>query len=916
MTPMPEWVKARNTDYSAEPPQANRGGFDFLLYDNQLKTGSNTPAHYLRKVVRVNSLQAIEKFSRVRLAYAPAYQGYEMHHIRVYRNQTTLDKLATAQVNFNTSVAAEGSPEHEGMASVDIYMADIRKGDIIDIAYSVTGHNEAFGNRILGAINLAGMQGARNLHWRLVAPADRSVTLLYHGEQLEPDVVRTENNIEYEWFREEADHIELEYGVPDWISQFPVVSFSDFTSWLDVRDWGIEFFTLSPEETESVSELAAKILGEEKDPIQQLIALTAYMRSEIRYVGMEIGRNAYRPHTPDLVAERRYGDCKDQAMLLVALLRNAGIDAWPALVNSKGATMMELRGPSPLGFDHVITYVEIGGKQYWIDPTIALPEGFEPDLLVPPYEKALLLRQGQIAEILGLATQVESSVGQIFIEDTFDFANGFDTSGKWTRVTTYRDQQAVFIGNQIDAIGELIFRQQIEEYRKKKFYNVSVATPAKVSVENNILTVTESYTLQIQEGSDAFNYKPIAIKNNLRWPKINSTRQFPFALTYPLMIDIKATIKSDDLAVDEAEHEVNSDYRTYERRVIPGDGILELRYRYETHKEFVPAEDVESYATETADISTRLNYKLDWDSDKGEITASSAMPSMSGYSLQEMHDLNAKLEKFIDNPNNTAQDRRDLLLEIVDSPTISTSLKRNLLKSYPRSGPLEEFVFILDNQIKVEGGVFHQTFEERAKAYASLGMYDKAYEDLRTAMTLITDKNMIVSPGMLDKARDFLWRLKDHSELVPVLRKLVDASVNPEQYHRELIVVLDLLGEKDMAKQARKDMRRAGFKPLPALPLQEDMSYQRNPRAVFQVQPPYPELAKQLNIEGVVVAEFTILENGTVEGCKIIEANPPGYFDDAACKTASSFVYYPPLKGEAGGNVEGWKIRFTFGLKD
>ena len=45
----------------------------------------------------------------------------------------------------------------------------------------------------------------------------------------------------------------------------------------------------------------------------------------------EVGIGGYRPHPPQQVMERRWGDCKDKALLLVDLLREAGIEAYPAL---------------------------------------------------------------------------------------------------------------------------------------------------------------------------------------------------------------------------------------------------------------------------------------------------------------------------------------------------------------------------------------------------------------------------------------------------------------------------------------------------------------------------------------------------------------------------------------------------------
>jgi hypothetical protein len=63
---------------------------------------------------------------------------------------------------------------------------------------------------------------------------------------------------------------------------------------------------------------------------------------------------------------RGFGDCKDQALLLTALLRAGGVPARLALVNTDGPVDASLPG---LGtFDHMIVFVP-GTPGLWIDPT-------------------------------------------------------------------------------------------------------------------------------------------------------------------------------------------------------------------------------------------------------------------------------------------------------------------------------------------------------------------------------------------------------------------------------------------------------------------------------------------------------------------------------------------------------------------
>ena len=58
------------------------------------------------------------------------------------------------------------------------------------------------------------------------------------------------------------------------------------------------------------------------------------MRST-HYVALEFGIYSYKPYPVTQIYARRFGDCKDKASLMIALLRAAGIEAEIALVRTR-----------------------------------------------------------------------------------------------------------------------------------------------------------------------------------------------------------------------------------------------------------------------------------------------------------------------------------------------------------------------------------------------------------------------------------------------------------------------------------------------------------------------------------------------------------------------------------------------------
>ncbi len=95
--------------------------------------------------------------------------------------------------------------------------------------------------------------------------------------------------------------------------------------------------------------------------------LFALVTTQIRYVGLEFGIHSILPYPAGDVFERRFGDCKDMANLLVVLLREVGIAAHVALVRTRPYGRLS-DGPASLAaFDHAVVYVP--ALDLWLDPT-------------------------------------------------------------------------------------------------------------------------------------------------------------------------------------------------------------------------------------------------------------------------------------------------------------------------------------------------------------------------------------------------------------------------------------------------------------------------------------------------------------------------------------------------------------------
>jgi len=153
----------------------------------------------------------------------------------------------------------------------------------------------------------------------------------------------------------------------------PMIEFSSGASWASVaKDYRA---LVEPQiDPAQVKSLLPPASGNRLETIQRIVAR---LHKEVRYTGVEFGQSALQPQPASEVLQRHFGDCKDKAALLVAMLRAAGIEADLALLNTGPGPNVTPDLPGMNRFDHAIAYLPHAAKNgadLWIDATAEYAE--------------------------------------------------------------------------------------------------------------------------------------------------------------------------------------------------------------------------------------------------------------------------------------------------------------------------------------------------------------------------------------------------------------------------------------------------------------------------------------------------------------------------------------------------------------
>ncbi len=191
----------------------------------------------------------------------------------------------------------------------------------------------------------------------------------------------TEENGSVQWQLADVPRIENEPHRPPSMGLAGSVVFTffndkmpgkSFRNWSDLGTWYTQLSSdvrsASPALSQKVQELAPASLP----LVQRIKALAGFAQHDVRYVAIEIGVGGYKPHTASDVFTHRYGDCKDKATVLSAMLAQIGVKSYYIIVNAtRGVVTRDV--PPSLRFNHMIL-------------AIALPEASYPKPMPAMYE--------------------------------------------------------------------------------------------------------------------------------------------------------------------------------------------------------------------------------------------------------------------------------------------------------------------------------------------------------------------------------------------------------------------------------------------------------------------------------------------------------------------------------------------------
>jgi len=207
----------------------------------------------------------------------------------------------------------------------------------------------------------------RESHYTLQLPAgwEYKATFL-NAAEIKP----TQAGNQWQWSVSDVKALRPEEQMPPWtgvagrmiVSYFPAggaVPGKTFSDWRQMGSWYLDLTRGRSEVSPEIKQKVAALTADAKTPVEKMQALARFAQRDIRYVAIELGIGGWQPHPANEVFQHHYGDCKDKATLLSAMLREIGIDSYYVVINTeRGSVSPEVQAYMG-AFNHAILAVKL-----------------------------------------------------------------------------------------------------------------------------------------------------------------------------------------------------------------------------------------------------------------------------------------------------------------------------------------------------------------------------------------------------------------------------------------------------------------------------------------------------------------------------------------------------------------------------
>ncbi len=346
-----------------------------MLYADEATeiTPQNTQITSLHYIVKIINERGKEEFAETAVDYDSTYERIQLEYARTIKSDGSVVEVGTRHIRDVSKYL--NFPLYSNVRAFIISFPEVAEGVFIEYKLKIYRSRLVNNKDFALVYPLQSQEPLVEAHLSISLPQGRklhvrAVNQEYNdfNAQMSPVMTRGGDKDVYRWKFKDIPQIIPEANMPPFSHVNPSVLVSSFSSWQEVYDW---WWGLAREKIACDAGLKAEVkrlVRGRKGQEEKARAIYNFCAQKIRYVAVEYGQAGHEPHSASDIYKNRYGDCKDQAILLVSMLREAGLKAYPVLISTRDYYDAD-KGFASSIFNHCIAALDLGPQVIFMDPT-------------------------------------------------------------------------------------------------------------------------------------------------------------------------------------------------------------------------------------------------------------------------------------------------------------------------------------------------------------------------------------------------------------------------------------------------------------------------------------------------------------------------------------------------------------------
>lgn len=392
-----------------------------------------------------------------------------------------------------------------------------------------------------------------------------------------------------------------------------------FADWKDVSRWATVLHDPQLIIDDNIAAKARELTADAKSEYEMIQAIGSFVQG-LQYISIDIGvgfGNGYKPRPSTTVLGRGYGDCKDKANLMRALLKSLKIEAYPIAIYSGDPAFVRAQWPSPSQFNHCIIAIRIGNSTQ--APTVITHEKLGRLLIfdaTDPFTKVGDLPddlQGSSGLIIagdegGLATMPLTPPENDLLERHVEASISAEGAIKGTIRETAKGQTSAVFRKELRVLSAADYRKAIEGWLTRGATGAELLKldpqdrPEDSGFQLNVEFLAPRYA-QVMQGR-LFVFKPVFVGRRNDIELTEAKRDSPIEMYSSAMSETSTFTLPPGFVVDETPDEVDisTPFGKYSTRFeVKGDKLI-FRRTLTTSRTVVPTEKYDSVRSFFASI--------------------------------------------------------------------------------------------------------------------------------------------------------------------------------------------------------------------------------------------------------------------------------------------------------------------------